>query len=377
MGNQGETGLKPPAEVAERLAALPGIASVTDAAEGAPVFAVGGVVRDLLLGLPPEEIRNLDLVVEGDAVAIARRLDAAAVAHDRFGTATAVVDGIEIDVAAARTETYPQPGALPEVSPATLAEDLDRRDFTINAIALPLGGTDLVDPLGGRDDLVAGVMRVLHEGSFVDDPTRALRAARYAARLGFELDPETAGLVRASDLGTVSGDRVDAELRLIAAEPKPRIAFELLNTWRLVSLPEGSGDLIDAVVELAAAAPWRQLDVREDAVLGAARVPNDRVRALAAARPERASEAVRTASGHTGEELLLARALGAEWLDRYLAEWRGVALEVTGDELLAEGIPEGPAIGRGLDAALARKLDGEISGRDEELATALAAARGD
>ena len=143
-------------------------------------WLVGGAVRDLLLG---GTRADLDLVVEGDAAEVAALLGAAPTAHERFGTASVGVDEFRVDVASARRETYEQPGALPEVEPAPLADDLARRDFTVNAMALPLAGRpELIDPHGGRADLEARAPARAPSGSFRDDPTRALRAARYAAR---------------------------------------------------------------------------------------------------------------------------------------------------------------------------------------------------
>ena len=196
----------------ERIAALPGFAAVRAAAEraGADAYLVGGAVRDALLG---RSVGNLDLVVDTDAAGLIEALGAPARVYDRFETATVDLPSGPVDVARARSETYAHPGALPEVRPATLAEDLGRRDFTVNALAVPLADPgEVVDPHGGLDDLRAGRLRVLHDRSFVDDPTRALRGARYAARLGLEVEPDTLRLLRATDLGTVSRDRVVAEL---------------------------------------------------------------------------------------------------------------------------------------------------------------------
>jgi tRNA nucleotidyltransferase (CCA-adding enzyme) len=282
-------------------------------------------------------------------------------------------------VAQTRAETYPSPGALPEVKPASIDEDLARRDFTVNAMAVPLSGRrELLDPHGGADDLRTGLLRVLHEASFVDDPTRALRAARYAARFGFELEPDTARLIRDADLATVSEDRIDNELERIAAEEDPAAALRLIAEWGVMpGLDPGAPERAAEVARLAASPPWSDWVDRELAVRMAIVRPLPQIRELAAATPERPSEAVRLASTWDPAQLLVARALGAEWLDRYAAEWRHVKLEITGDDLLAQGIPEGPAIGRGLEAALSGTLDGEISGRDEELRIALAAARGE
>src|SRR6186713_772545 len=134
-------------------------------AAGDPVYLVGGAVRDLLLGHPRADV---DLVVEGDAAALAERLGGAAAEHERFGTVKVEVEGHEVDVATARTETYPEPGSLPAVAPADGVEaDLGRRDFTINAMAIPLDGeVRLIDPHGGEGDLERGLLRVLHPRSF-------------------------------------------------------------------------------------------------------------------------------------------------------------------------------------------------------------------
>jgi tRNA nucleotidyltransferase (CCA-adding enzyme) len=363
-----------PERIGERLSALPVVGRVRDAAGGTPVYLVGGAVRDLLLG---SERTDLDLVVEGDAAAVGQRLGGEIRAHERFATATVNLEGLELDLATARSETYARPGALPEVRPATLAEDLARRDFTVNAMAVPLlGEPELIDPHGGAGDLEAGLLRVLHDRSFIDDPTRALRAARYAARYEFELEPTTAELLRAADLGTVSGDRIEAELRKLAEEPRARQGFELLEAWGLITLAPGAAQLVDTVSELASAPPWSGLVRRGDAVLAAAHGRGlDSARELATTQPESPSRAVEQARGRGPVTLVLARALGAEWLDRYAGEWRHVRLEINGDDLLAAEVPEGPAIGHGLTAAMRAKLDGEVSGRDEELRIALEAAR--
>jgi tRNA nucleotidyltransferase (CCA-adding enzyme) len=308
---------------------------------------------------------------------LARRLGGEARTHERFDTASVRVDGLEVDLAATRSETYAHPGALPVVRPASLADDLFRRDFTINAMAMPLAGDpELIDPHGGLHDLGRGELRVLHPGSFEDDPTRAVRAARYAARYGFALERTTAELIRRADLATVSGDRAEAELRKLAAEPEAARAFELLGDWGLLELRREALELVAAVGELTASEPWRGVAPRADAVLAAALGRGVAgAHELASAEPGRPSEAVERARGRTGIELALARALGAGWLDRYVAEWRRVRLEISGNDLIAEGVAEGPAVGRGLSEALRAKLDGEVHGRAQELRAALSAAR--
>ncbi len=364
-----------PERLAELLIAVPGLDRLREATSGLAAYLVGGTVRDLLLGWDRADI---DVAVEGGGVEeLADRLGGTLRVHQRFDTATVRADGLEIDLAATRTETYARPGALPEVGPARLPEDLARRDFTVNAMAIPLATEpELIDPHGGLRDLERGELKILHERSFVDDPTRALRAARYSARYGFTLEAATAERLRDTDLGAVSRDRVEAELRKLAAEPEARKAFALLAEWGLLELEPDATELIGAVSELLAGGSWAAVANRDQAILAAAlgRGVGD-ARRLAATTPARPSEGVELAGGHGGVELALARALGAEWLDRYLAEWRAVRLEIDGDDLLAEGIPAGPAIGRGLAEAIRAKLDGEVSGPAEELRVAVTAAR--
>ncbi len=361
------------AEALERM--YPELARVRSL-DGDPVYLVGGAVRDLLLG---RDRADIDLVVEGDAAALGRRLGVEVTSHERFGTAKVKLDGHEVDIAGARSESYPHPGALPVVeSGADLAADLRRRDFTINAMAIPLQDEPrLIDPHGGQADLAAGQLRVLHEGSFVDDPTRAIRAARYAARFGFTLEQRTAELLRKTDLSAVSADRREAELLRLAGEAAAAQGISLLAEWALLELRPGGAELVERVAELLADEPWRELAPRDRTLLAAAIGPARGEEALARMRPGRPSEATVLAAPCDGIELVLARSLGAAWLDRYLSEWRDIALEIDGSDLIRAGLSEGPALGRGLEEALRRKLDGEVAGRDEELAIALEVARSD
>jgi tRNA nucleotidyltransferase (CCA-adding enzyme) len=362
--------------VAEALKRLhPELARVRDLSED-PVYLVGGAVRDLLLDRGRADI---DLVVEGDAATLAAKLGAEVISHERFGTAKAKLDGHEVDIAASRSETYLKPGALPMVEAgADLVDDLRRRDFTINAMAIPLQGEPrLIDPFEGRKDLAAQQLRVLHDDSFLDDPTRAIRAARYAARFGFELEPRTASLLEKANVNTVSAARRDAELLRLADEATAPRAFELVEEWGLLPLANGASELIPQVSTVLATSPWRELELpRDRALFAAALEPFSDESRLAQRRSPAPSEAAALAAGHSLIELLIARALGAEWLDRYLSEWSKVKLEIDGADLIAAGVPEGPAVGRGLDAALRRKLDGKIEGREQELKLALKVAKG-
>jgi tRNA nucleotidyltransferase (CCA-adding enzyme) len=245
-------------------------------------------------------------------------------------------------------------------------------------MALPLQGVrELLDPHGGEADLETGLLRVLHDRSFADDPTRALRAARYAARFGFGLEPGTEALLRETDLATVSEDRRRAELRRLAGEEEALRGFQLLADWGLLELAEERMALLAALDTLLGEPPWSAVLPRDRALLAAALGEEGAAAGLAAARPARPSEGVEAARGASPEDLAIARALGAAWLDDYVGEWRSTVLEIGGADLIAAGVPEGPAVGRGLRAALARKLDGEIEGRDEELRVALQAAGGD
>lgn len=368
--------------LAQGLESLPGIDLVRRATTGMPAYLVGGAVRDLLLG---RERSDIDVAVEGDIRPLAEALGGEIVEHDRFETAAVSVEGHEIDIARARAESYERPGALPNVVPATIEDDLARRDFTINAMAVPLAGEpELLDPHGGSEDLSARRLRVLHELSFADDPTRALRAARYAARLGLELEPGTDRLLRTADLSTVSEDRIVAELARIGIEERPSAALELVAKWELLDL--GTGPRLAAALErLFESSPeWSEFADLDTAILLAV-APGDhplRLRQRAAklahhSVPGTPAEIQVLAHDHVPEVLAIARAAGAAWLDDYVSRLRHVELEIDGYDLVEAGVPEGPAIGRGLNAALTAKLDGEVSGGDEELRVALAAVRGE
>jgi len=361
--------------LASRLEALDGIAKLRRSLSGSRVYLVGGAVRDLLRGATRAD---LDLVVEGDAVAVASGLGLPVRAHDRFGTASVDLDGLRVDLASARRERYERPGALPVVEPAPLADDLARRDFTVNAMGLPLfGAVELIDPHGGLGDLEARRLRVLHPLSFVDDPTRALRAARYAARLGFELEPATAELVSATSLESVSAERIEAELRRTVLDGAASAALRLLASWGLAGVDAGAAGRLEAVREVVSDPAWADVADREEALMAAA-VPDARLETaalrLASARPSSPSEGVALTRGRPPVELVAARAAGGAWLDEWVRKWRNVGLEIDGEDLMARGVPEGPAVGRGLAGALAAKLDGKTAGRDDELRVALAAA---
>ena len=212
-----------PAELVEFMQA----AGLVATSQRQSLYLVGGVVRDLLLG---RGNFDLDLVVEGDAISLAQRLaditQGKIRTHPRFNTAKLRWNRWSVDLATARSETYERPGALPRVKPGSLASDLFRRDFTINAMAIELvlgRYGQLIDPYRGRDDLNRGWVRVLHERSFIDDSTRIWRGLRYEQRLDFQLEPDTLKLLKRDIpmLDTISGDRIRHELELILREELP------------------------------------------------------------------------------------------------------------------------------------------------------------
>ncbi|MGD2065432.1 MAG: hypothetical protein PVI95_03185 [Dehalococcoidia bacterium] len=202
---------------------------------GQKVYLVGGIVRDMLLGYPNFDI---DLVVEGDAIKLAQEVaetsQARLLAHRRFGTAKLKYDNFTLDLSTARKETYARSGALPTVTPGTLKDDLIRRDFSINAMAISLASDDygeLVDPYSGRSDLEHHLIRILHNESFSDDATRILRGVCYEQRFRFEFEAETARLLERDIpmLDTVSGDRIRHELEHIFEEKRPELVIKRLG----------------------------------------------------------------------------------------------------------------------------------------------------
>ncbi|MGA2368252.1 MAG: hypothetical protein ABSF74_06760 [Dehalococcoidia bacterium] len=199
----------------------------TAAVSGIDLYLVGGIVRDLLLGRTSGDI---DMMVEGDALQLAAtlagKLHKKPVLHKRFGTATFKLGDYRIDLTTCRSESYDHPGALPRVKPGNIKQDLFRRDFTVNALAVclkPGRFGRVIDYYGGRQDLEDKLVRILHAKSFQDDATRIMRAVRYEQRLGFKLEPVTLKtLIRDLDmLDTISGDRLRHEVILWMGEDQP------------------------------------------------------------------------------------------------------------------------------------------------------------
>jgi tRNA nucleotidyltransferase (CCA-adding enzyme) len=316
--------------------------------------------------------------------------------HERFGTYDVVgtdsVGGGDCfyDVVTARAEHYAAPGALPDVRAGDLEDDLLRRDFTINALALNAAG-ELAAAPAALEDLEAGRLRIMYAASFRDDPTRLWRLVRYAVRLGFAPEPATDRLayeaVQRGALETVSGDRLGAELRLALIEPDPLAALHAAQNLGLVQ-----GLTLDPALAAQALALLPP-DARPDLTMLGAVIPNgawarpfgfsaieqrilERCAALEPIVAARPSEVVAGLRGEPVEAVAVAGARGdAETAAQFLLQWRHVALEIDGHDLIAAGIPEGPELGARLAVVLARRLDGELApGREAELAAALDAA---
>ncbi|MEC7946793.1 MAG: hypothetical protein VX265_04440 [Myxococcota bacterium] len=380
------------------------------AARGEPLWLVGGAVRDLLLDRPVEDV---DLMVEGDAVALAAAVRSVhggtVIPHGTFGTAkwTPGGGGAALDIAAARSERYPVPGGLPVVASADVRKDLMRRDFTINAMAIRLTGDaagTLLDPMGGGQDLEAGLLRVLHPDSFADDPTRAFRAARFAGRFGFRLAERTAAWLEAAVTGgalaALGLERLGAELDRLLRETAVLASLRAVAEWGLASgwhPPLFRSEAIEmrrlerarrTCAEAAVWAPDLQIDCTalRWMVLVARVDPAVRARSVCMVPGGRAAQrrfrsgldeavsagraldgARRGVAGHVFRELdpttQLAVFVCAERDDPTLLRWwleegRHVTLGIDGRQLIDAGVPGGPLVGRGLRAAWSAAWEG-------------------
>jgi tRNA nucleotidyltransferase (CCA-adding enzyme) len=358
-----------------------------DLPRGEGVYLVGGAVRDLLLG---RESFDVDLAVEGDAIEFARGLGGEVTAHGRFGTAVVrFPDGRQVDVVTCRHETYAAPAALPDVEAGTIEDDLARRDFTVNAMAAALGSDfgRLVDPHGGLADLEQRAIRVLHDGSFVDDPTRIFRAVRYEARLGFRMDDRTERLARegVAGIGLLSPARMREEIiALLSEEEAERALDRLAELAAAPKLEPGIVGRLDSLrAELDPDAPfWRvrltALAAAQPSLVARLSLRRQDARAVEEAvalapRLAEASDPVEIAdlAGRAPEGALLALARrDSPALRDWFTRLRGVRLEVTGEDLAELGVPESPRVGEILEELRRRKLRGELDGREAQLAAA-------
>ena len=407
----------------------PLLAAVLEAADakGFAVYAVGGPVRDFLLG---RGISDLDLIVESRAGEGAEALGRAVApgglrlrSHDRFGTLTLEGAGGAVDLATVRRERYAHPGALPTTEPGTLEEDLRRRDFSVNALALSLSRVarsrhpGLIGVEGGVADLAKRRLRVLHRASFHDDPTRALRAARLAPRLGFALTRDSRSALRDAlrlgAFGRVSGERLRREIEKLFQDAAlgldPTLALRLLESWHVLgalepglALPRAAHAPLRRLGRAVAAPPWRvgrwrvwisglalwlaplppalrrrvlaRFAVRGapvEAVVGFPKLREEKLRVLQRARGRGAIDA---ALGDLDEEPLhalwaVAPPAARRRVARFAAEDRQRRAPGTGADLLPLGL-SGPELGRALARIRATFLDGGVRSREEAIALA-------
>ncbi len=370
-----------------------------------PVYLVGGPVRDALMDLP---IHDLDFVVEGDAAALARdlagELDGKIVVHQAFGTASISLGNDRIDIVTARKEVYPHPGALPRVTPGTIADDLARRDFSINAMALPLrdGRRRLLDLHGGVRDLEAGLIRTLHAGSFVDDPTRVFRVARYEQRLGFQIEENTfRQLEPAVACGQISGlspDRARHEIERILNERQPGLPLVRLAMLGGLSQLSPSLSCVEAVERMAAAvrggetaSPMMYLaalvypltPMQGEALVQRLNMPNSWARVVRdtltltelegqLASPTLAnSQIVRILKGLSEDAIRAVSVVSflpdvGGRLREYLFKLRLLSPKLDGNDMLAMGARPGPAVGRILRELCDAKFDGQLDTVEDE-----------
>lgn len=382
---------------------------------GFRAFAVGGIVRDLLLDRP---VLDVDLAVDGDAAVFARTLaergGGRLTTHAPFQTAS--IEGFvtgRVDVARTRRETYARPGSLPEVAPASIEDDLARRDFTVNAMAISLNPGNfglLVDPLGGWRDLTHRLIRVLHPLSFIEDPTRIFRAVRYAVRLGFGIEGATLRLLRSAlshtPYASLSGQRIASEMELGLGESKPAGVFNRLGRlgafrliipgYRFASLTVGRLEEIQRLIgrskDLMVSFNYLELVLlalteRLNQFMAAQFIERLAIRG---AQAERILRLRRDGGGALMGEIsslrpseLIGRLeplgltqIGWFWvratpgarkrIDWFLTEGRGITPALDGDDLKALGIPAGPRIGDYLSRLRAARADGTIKTREEE-----------
>lgn len=390
-----------------------------------PLYIVGGSVRDLLLG---RATKDFDFTVEGDAGKLAesilRKYAGRVVFHTRFGTATWTLDETTfkrlhipmlgsqefppfLDLISARKEIYPRPGALPTVKRSTIDDDLRRRDFTINAMAIRLDGKhygQLHDPLGGQADLERGLVRVLHEWSFIDDPTRMLRAVRYAGRYGFEIEPGTLSLINdeaKAVLSRLSGERLRHEFDLLFEEKDPSALFNRIVEFGLlepvhislsgIHLPlppleapaSEYGDFVSpdilsfkqslgwtvllmsisptAIDEIAKRLDFPILLVKS--ARGAASLVNQ-LPSLIHSKPSQWTFALDELPALSVYAVYLATKEQA--LREYLIDWQNVKTMITGDDLNQRGLVPGPRYAEIFRQLRAAWLDGEVQSEEEE-----------
>jgi tRNA nucleotidyltransferase (CCA-adding enzyme) len=367
------------------------------------LYLVGGIVRDTLLNLPNSDV---DLVFEGNAIELgqelADRVGGKLTIHERFNTAKLKTDVWNIDLATVRAESYTKPGALPTVRMGTLKDDMARRDFTINALAVRLTRPhkgELIDYFGGQQDLQDKLIRILHDDSFVDDATRIWRAVRYEQRLKFQIEPETLKLLKQGlpYLRTIGGDRIRHELELVMKEAEPetilRRAFNV-NILRQIH-PALKGDAwLDTRCKAARAFDGHMHEVYYallayrlteeeleeflsylkpgkriiETLLDSARlkkVESLKDNKLSSSRIFHLLEGYSIPAVIT-HALATPSVITRKNINLYLNELRHVKVALTGDDLLQMGIRKGPEIKKLLKMILDSRLEGKLKSRHDE-----------
>jgi len=373
-----------------------------------PCYLVGGFVRDLLLNKP---VNDLDIVVEGDAIKLGKALvqkhGGKLTPHAKFRTAiwhiplTFNVQRSTLDLITARKESYDHPGALPTVTPATIEDDLRRRDFSINAMAIRMDGNhfgELLDPLNGQADLDQGIVRALHSRSFVEDPTRILRAIRYEGRYSFALEPETLKLINRESfacLSSLSGERLRHEIDLIFEERnagKIIIRVDNLKVLNVIHPALPSFNLIYAnFLDMDPKLDFPMSRIAMGYMLWLKDLPEDEILSIAK-RLDFTSElthSIRAVSQLKKKLPDLKSSKPSVWtfalekfppdsvyavylvtrenaLLEYLSIWRYVKPQTTGDDLKARGLQPGPRFGEILSHLRAAWLDGAVGSREQE-----------
>ncbi|MFC1703727.1 CCA tRNA nucleotidyltransferase [Candidatus Omnitrophota bacterium] len=384
-------------------------------------YIVGGIVRDLFL---KRDNFDVDIVIEKDAIAFAQSITEALkgqlLRHERFGTATITLsDNSKIDFATARKEAYPQPGALPVVGPGTIKDDLQRRDFTINALAMKINKEAfgaLVDHCGGADDINNKLIRVLHDGSFIDDPTRILRAVRFATRFDFPIEDHTDRLIRAavkSDVfTTISPTRIWRELQYILKEPNTKKYMQAMSHYTLQFLHPGlkfaasATKLFESIEQnvvwfneklsnkrtldtwliyfLGLLDVLAEKEVRE--IVEKFQLKDGEKKRIFSYRGVDCRELFRTllqegiAPSRVYKELeslsyevmLFIRAKTFDEkikkrIDEFLTIHKGTVIEITGDDLKALGAKPGKHFEKILNEILYKKIDGELISKEDEI----------
>jgi len=383
---------------------------------GFNAYLVGGSVRDLLRG---EENLDIDIVIEGDGIVFAKalgeKLNASVKSHQRFNTAQVITGKLKLDVATARTEYYESPAALPKVEKSSIKKDLYRRDFTINSLAIKLNPKDfglLIDFFGSQRDLKEKTIRVLHNLSFIEDPTRAFRAIRFSERFGFKISKHAENLIKSTVkmnlFEKLSGPRLYEELLLLFNETEPGRALKKLSDLGLLKVIHPAltfnEELEETLKSLHETVSWFNLLFleektdrgvlylmallselkEEEAEATAERLsPPPKIKDMIDKGISKAREVAKRLPSEDPvetynllrklrlETILLAMALSKDRLkqkviSRYLTELRKIEPILKGEDLKKIGVKPGPVYSRILKELLEEKLRGHLKSREDE-----------